>query len=73
MAVPGRRNGIIGDDDNDVEDGLYEVQTVVEFEETPPHLRELAAASQSGDLPALRQALGNFSPLNSLFNFFPRY
>ncbi|CAO2839472.1 unnamed protein product [Amaranthus hypochondriacus] len=59
MAVPGRRNGIIGDDDNDVEDGLYEVQTVVEFEETPPHLRELAAASQSGDLPALRQALDN--------------
>lgn len=59
MAVPGRRNGMI-DEDDDVEDnGLFEEDGLVELDDdTPPHLRDLAAATQLGDLDALRLALG---------------
>ncbi|XP_021753644.1 tankyrase-2-like [Chenopodium quinoa] len=62
MAVPGRRNGMLEDEDNDVEEGLFEEDALVvdaQFDDIPPHLRDLAAASQSGDLPALRLALDN--------------
>lgn len=64
MAVPGRRNGMMGDDDdnNDVEDGLLEEEGLIaepDFQDAPLHLRHLAFASQNGDLPALRLALDN--------------
>lgn len=63
MAVPGRRNGMMGDDDddNDVEDGIFEEEGLnaePDFEDAPLHLRDLAFASQNGDLHALRLALG---------------
>ncbi|KAL9228094.1 hypothetical protein vseg_003708 [Gypsophila vaccaria] len=58
MAVPGRRNGLLEDEDDDVEDGLFD--DLVEADDaTPPHLRHLASASHSGDLPALLLALDN--------------
>lgn len=61
MAVPERRNGMISDDE---EDGALVVE---EFEisegdpdsDTPPHLRELAAAAQLGNIDLLRAALGS--------------
>ncbi|GAB4833582.1 hypothetical protein Ancab_031825 [Ancistrocladus abbreviatus] len=64
MAVPGRRNGLIEEDDNDVEDGLFEQNGLLihvgeQESDTPPHLRDLAAAAASGDLDALRLALDN--------------
>jgi len=50
------------DDENDVQDGLLEedddARIIDADSETPPHLRDLAAAAQSGDLSALRLALG---------------
>ena len=59
MAVPGRRNGMIEDDEDIEENGLFEEEGLVELDdETPPHLRDLAAATQLGDLEALRLALG---------------
>lgn len=58
MAVP--RNGIMEEDDNEDENGLFEEDGVNDDLEadTPPHLRELAAAAQLGDVEALRVALG---------------
>lgn len=59
MAVPGRRNGMIEYDDDIEENGLFEEEDLVELDdETPPHLRDLAAATELGDLEALRLALG---------------
>lgn len=70
MAVPGRRNGLNDDDDDDNfedDNALFEEDGLVELVEsdTPPHLRDLAAASQSSDLDALRLALGAHFLLNS--------
>lgn len=65
MAV-GRRNGMIGDDDE--EGALFEEEVdlgTISDSDTPPHLRELLAASESGDLGALRLALGIFLPVVS--------
>ncbi|XP_076915340.1 uncharacterized protein LOC143574650 [Bidens hawaiensis] len=57
MAVPGRHN-IDGDDD---EDGILFVEQGAlpdsDFEDTPLHLRDLAAAAAHGNVDALRQAL----------------
>lgn len=51
-----------GDDDEDgilfVEEGAF---PEADFEDTPPHLRDLAAAAVHGDVEALRQALGILS------------
>lgn len=62
MAV-GRRNGMIGDDEEE-EVALFEEEVVdlgtMSDSDTPTHLRELLAASDSGDLGALRIALGLF-------------
>lgn len=65
MAVPGRRNGWVDDDDEDYNGGeavgLFEEDGLVELEpDTPPHLRDLAAAAQLGDVENLRRALGIF-------------
>lgn len=50
-------------DENDVQDGLLEEDDdalIIDADsDTPPHLRDLAAAAQSGDLFALRLALDN--------------
>ncbi|XP_042503816.1 poly [ADP-ribose] polymerase tankyrase [Macadamia integrifolia] len=60
MAVPGRRNGM--EDDENEEEGLFEEEGLVELDSnTPPHLRPLAEAAQVGDVDALRQALDNLS------------
>lgn len=61
MAVPGRRNGMIDDDENE-DNALFEEEGLIEFDsDTPPHLRDLAAASQLGNLDALRLALDNLT------------
>ncbi|XAR69669.1 NAD(+) ADP-ribosyltransferase [Bertholletia excelsa] len=62
MAVPGRRNGLMDEDEEgDVffedDDGL----TLEAESETPPHLRDLAAAAETGDVEALRHALDNLT------------
>ncbi|KAI3706706.1 hypothetical protein L6452_24629 [Arctium lappa] len=61
MAVPGRRNGIMDGDDD--EEGILVLEEGAlpesDFEDTPPHLRDLAAAAMHGDVDALRQALDN--------------
>lgn len=59
MAVPGRRNGLI-DDEDDEEIALFEEDGVFPQPDSdvPPHLRHLAAAAEQGDADALRQALG---------------
>ena len=72
MAVPGRRNGM-NDDEEDLDDNaLFEEEGLVEdYTDTPPHLRDLSAAAQVGDVHALRLALGylsvTLSPLIFLF------
>ncbi|XP_073526238.1 uncharacterized protein [Phyllobates terribilis] len=58
MAVSGRRNGMIEDDENDIEDGLLEESGIVDSD-IPAHLLPLASAAESGDLQALRLALDN--------------
>ncbi|WVY96718.1 hypothetical protein V8G54_028869 [Vigna mungo] len=60
MAVPGRRNGM-NDDEEDLDDNaLFEEEGFVEdYTDTPPHLRDLSAAAQVGDINALRLALGS--------------
>lgn len=73
MAVP--RNGMMEEDDNEEDNALFEEDGVnLDLEsDTPPHLRELAAAAQLGDVQALRLALGfSLCSLTSLsfdFNF----
>ncbi|KAI9086307.1 hypothetical protein K1719_031761 [Acacia pycnantha] len=65
MAVPGRRNDLNDEDDDnfDEDNALFEENGVLEVDEsdTPPHLRDLAAASQFGDLDNLRLALDNLT------------
>lgn len=62
MAVPGRRNGINDDEEELDDNALFEEQGVVEDDtDTPPHLRDLSAAAQLGDVHALRIALGSLS------------
>ncbi|KAL6987322.1 hypothetical protein U1Q18_013070 [Sarracenia purpurea var. burkii] len=61
MAVPGRRNGLLEEDEED--DALFEEDgPILELDsDTPPHLRDLAAAAELGDVAALRHALDNLS------------
>lgn len=66
MAVPGRRNGIVDEDDYEEDNALFEEDGVIEFDsDTPPHLRALATAAQLGDVDALRTALGSTSSFYS--------
>ncbi|THG09918.1 hypothetical protein TEA_023575 [Camellia sinensis var. sinensis] len=58
MAVP-RRNGLREEDEED--EALFEEDdglVLLPESDTPPHLRDLAAAAELGDLAALRRALG---------------
>lgn len=70
MAVPGRRNGLMGDDEED--GGIIIDEEDIEYEQvdanTPPHLRQVAIAAERGDLESLRHALGtqSCSPLSSI-------
>ncbi|PIA37156.1 hypothetical protein AQUCO_03000019v1 [Aquilegia coerulea] len=59
MAVPGRRNGTMDDDDEEAPEGLFEEEGIVVGldNETPPHLRHLLEAAQFGNVDALRVAL----------------
>ncbi|XP_043706268.1 BRCA1-associated RING domain protein 1 [Telopea speciosissima] len=60
MAVPGRRNGM--EDDENEEEGLFEEDGLVELDsDTLPHLQPIAEAAQLGDVDALRHALDNLS------------
>ncbi|KAL2933402.1 BRCA1-associated RING domain protein 1 [Bienertia sinuspersici] len=63
MAVPGRRNGMIDDDDNDVEDGLFEEDGLNidghGEDDLLVHLHALESASKDGNLDSLRIALDN--------------
>ncbi|XP_056159613.1 uncharacterized protein LOC115675350 isoform X2 [Syzygium oleosum] len=64
MAVPGRRNGLMEDDENedDQNDALFEQEGLLEPDSyTPPHLRDLSIAVQDGDVDALRLALDNLN------------
>ncbi|KAM7468227.1 hypothetical protein LguiB_015789 [Lonicera macranthoides] len=58
MTVPGRRNGMIDEDED--ENALFQEEGVLiePDSDTPPHLRDLASAAELGDLTALRHALG---------------
>ncbi|CAL5334674.1 unnamed protein product [Camellia sinensis] len=59
MAVP-RRNGLREEDEED--EALFEEDdglVLLPESDTPPHLRDLAAAAELGDLAALRRALDN--------------
>lgn len=61
MAVPGRRNGLLDEEDNGEDNALFEEDGVeIDLEsDIPQHLRQLAAAAQIGDVEALRLALGS--------------
>ncbi|OIV89168.1 hypothetical protein TanjilG_25689 [Lupinus angustifolius] len=61
MAVPGRRNGLNEEEEDD--NALFEEEGIVDFvdSDTPPHLRDLSAAAQLGDVVALRLALDNLT------------
>ncbi|CAM8878845.1 unnamed protein product [Rhodiola kirilowii] len=63
MAVPGRRNGMEEEEEEDDDFDLLEDEGLIGVEESdiPPHLRDLAAAAQLGDVNALRQALDNLT------------
>lgn len=58
MAVPGRRNGMVDDDDEEV--ALFDEGGVFPHPDSniPPHLQDLAAAAEQGHVDALRQAIG---------------
>ncbi|KAF6167699.1 hypothetical protein GIB67_017194, partial [Kingdonia uniflora] len=64
MAVPGRRNGAMEENEED-NDGLFEEEGLMiednNENEIPPHLRALAQASQLGNVDALRDALDNLN------------
>lgn len=67
MAVPGRRNGLMEDDENEDDQNyaLFEQEGLLEPDSyTPPHLRNLSIAVQDGDVDALRLALGLSLPLS---------
>lgn len=50
------------DDDENEDNALFEEEGLIELDsDTPPHLRDLAAASQLGDVEALRLALDNLA------------
>ncbi|XP_010918912.1 uncharacterized protein [Elaeis guineensis] len=61
MAVPGRRNGLM--DDEEDEEGLFdevEGEAWADLQrDVPPHLRALVDAAQRGNVDALRLALDN--------------
>ncbi|XP_061353913.1 uncharacterized protein LOC133298598 [Gastrolobium bilobum] len=61
MAVPGRRNGLNNEEDEEEDNALFEEEGILEDTDTPPHLRDLSAAAQRGDLHALRLALDNLT------------
>lgn len=69
MAVPGRRNGLMEEEDNEDENALFEEEGLEEFDaHAPPHLRAIADASQQGDVDALRHALGIATSLFQLIS-----
>ncbi|KAK7277443.1 hypothetical protein RJT34_22456 [Clitoria ternatea] len=63
MAVPGRRNGMNDDEEDPDDNALFEEEGLLEndFDDTPPHLRDLSTAAQLGDPNALHLALDNLT------------
>jgi hypothetical protein len=59
MAVPGGRNGLVDDDDLAEHADAFDAASDDEEAPLPPHLRALADAAQTGNVDALRTALGN--------------
>ncbi|OIW01594.1 hypothetical protein TanjilG_08775 [Lupinus angustifolius] len=61
MAVIGRRNGLNEEEEED--NALFEENGIIDLvdSDTPPHLRDLSAAAQLGDVVALRLALDNLT------------
>lgn len=63
MAVPrGGGNGLNEEEDVDGDNTLFE-ENGVDYDsdpELPSHLRDLATAAQTGDVSALRTAIGTF-------------
>ncbi|CAL0321419.1 unnamed protein product [Lupinus luteus] len=61
MAVIGRRNGL--NDEEEEDNALFEEAGIIDLvdSDTPPHLRDLSAAAQLGDVVALRLALDNLT------------
>lgn len=80
MAVPGRRNGLMDDEEDD--EGLFdevEGEAWADLDrDVPPHLRALIDAAQRGNVDALRLALGtpptismsSILPMKSTFFYF---
>ncbi|RVW22234.1 hypothetical protein CK203_104031 [Vitis vinifera] len=70
MAVPGRRNGLMEEDDDNDEAVFGEL--IEDEVETPAHLRNLAAAAQLGDVDALRLALDlkDFMPISLVVSLY---
>lgn len=68
MAVPGRRNGVM-DEDDDEDDVLFDDgDALADLDldsDVPPHLRALVEAAESGNVDALRSALG-MNPISFL-------
>ena len=71
MAVPGRRNGLM--DDEEDEEGLFdevEGEAWADLQrDVPPHLRALVDAAQRGNVDALRLALG--TPFKTPISYIP--
>ncbi|EEF42868.1 poly [ADP-ribose] polymerase tankyrase-1 [Ricinus communis] len=60
MAV--HRDGLIEEEENEEDNALFEEHDLIHLDsDTPPHLQELAAAAQVGDVDALRRALDNLN------------
>jgi hypothetical protein len=72
MAVH-RDNLLEEEEENEEDNALFEGDGLVDQDsDIPPHLRDLARAAQTGDVDALRYALGEMNILLffSLFLFF---
>ncbi|XP_050228049.1 uncharacterized protein LOC126677460 [Mercurialis annua] len=60
MAV--HRDGLIEEEENEEDNALFEQPGLIDLDsDTPPHLRDLSAAAQVGDVVALRRALDNLN------------
>ncbi|XP_057982000.1 uncharacterized protein LOC131167277 [Malania oleifera] len=65
MAVPGRGNGLMDEDDVAENNAFFEEEGLIEAEsDAPPHLRALADAAQLGNVDAFRLALDSLNDID---------